>query len=589
MQFEYTPYVIPVILASVFALWIAAYGWQRRTARNTLLLTALSLALTEWLSFYALQISGANLATKVLFGEIKYIGVATTPLAWLFFAIQFADQGDLKPKRRLLFLISLIPAITSLLSVTTRWHGLFWSNPALVVADGFSDFSVDYGPWYWVHVSYSYLLILAGTVIVFRSVRQRQGLHRNQAIALIASVLAPWFGNILYFSGYNPIPYLDLTPFAFTITVALLTWAIIGFRLVELAPIARTLIIEEMKDGMLVIDALGRVVDINPAAGQMIRTTAPKAIGKPLATLLDQWPNLLERYRYVMDTLEEFPIGDGRWIELRISPLHDRRGQFLGRVIVLRDTTTRKETENALSAALEQAQEANRLKSQLLARVSHELRTPLGGILGFAELLQLNTFGDLNDKQKEATDEIIGSANELTGIIEQLISQAQLEAESLTLQNSWFAIKNILRRVDERFSAAANAKGLRFHIDLAPDFPEPIYGDERRVEQILSNLVGNAVKFTEQGQVDVRVCRVETGMWLMEVADTGPGITHEAQAYIFEPFRQVSNAITRDNRGTGLGLSITRQLVNLMKGEIRLESEPVQGSTFTVLLPLVEG
>ena len=225
MQFQYTPYALPVILASFISLMIAFYGWQRRASKDALLFSFLSLALTEWLVFYALQISGANLQTKVFFGELKYIGVATTPLVWLFFAIQFAIRDNQNLTRRWMIALAIIPILTGIISVTTRWHGLFWSNPQLVQTGGFSDFSVTYGPWYWVHVAYSYLLILAGTFLVFRSLRQRQGLHRNQAIALILSVLAPWFGNILYFSGFNPIPYLDLTPFAFTITVLLLTWA----------------------------------------------------------------------------------------------------------------------------------------------------------------------------------------------------------------------------------------------------------------------------------------------------------------------------------------------------------------------------
>ena len=132
--------------------------------------------------------------------------MATTPLFWLFFAIQYANLGKQTLTWRWMALLAVVPVLTSLLSVTTQWHGLFWSAPQLVQSVDFSDFSVTYGPWYWVHVGYSYLLILTGTILVFRSLRHRQGLHRQQAIALIVSVLAPWLGNILYFSGYNPIP-----------------------------------------------------------------------------------------------------------------------------------------------------------------------------------------------------------------------------------------------------------------------------------------------------------------------------------------------------------------------------------------------
>jgi PAS domain S-box-containing protein len=589
MQFQYTPYSLPVIVASLIAIWIAYYGWQRRAAQNALLLSYISLALTEWLVFYTLQISGANLQTKVFFGELKYIGVATTPLIWLFFAIQFANRENQNLTRRWIAALAIVPVLTSILSVTTRWHGLFWSNPQWVQAGNFSDFSVTYGPWYWLHVGYSYLLILAGTILVFRSLRQRKGLHRNQALALILSVLAPWLGNILYFSGFNPIPYLDLTPFAFTITVSLLSWAILGFGLVKLAPIARDLTVEEMKDGMIVVDARGQLVDINPSAARMIGTSASQSIGRPLAGTLAAWPELVERYRNVTDTLDEIPVDAGRWFELQISPLHNKSNEFLGRVIVLRDITARKEIENALSLALEQTREASRLKSHLLARVSHELRTPLGGILGFAELLQMNSFGELNAKQAEFVEEIVESSHYLGGIIDELLDQSQLDAETLILQNTRLSVEPLFQRLKARFAGLAEAKGLGFELQVAPNFPKALYSDERRLEQIFTNLLDNAVKFTEQGRVDLSIDLVDSTHWVFAVSDTGRGIAVEAREYIFDAFRQVDDAITSRNRGTGLGLSITKQLVELMHGRIRLDSEPGQGSTFTVTLPLVRG
>ena len=134
-------------------------------------------------------------------------------------------------------------------------------------------------------------MILAGTILVFRSLRQRQGLHRRQAIALIISVLAPWAGNIFIFPGITRFPYLDLTPFAFMITVSVLTWAILGFRLVDLSPIARDLIVDKMKDGMIVIDAQGKVVDINPAAERSSVSPVPDD-WEPLALSLLPGPNL---------------------------------------------------------------------------------------------------------------------------------------------------------------------------------------------------------------------------------------------------------------------------------------------------------
>jgi two-component system sensor histidine kinase/response regulator len=292
-----------------------------------------------------------------------------------------------------------------------------------------------------------------------------------------------------------------------------------------------------------------------------------------------------------MDALDEISIGQGAdasWFELRFSSLQDGRGQFLGRVVVMRDITARKNTEKALSTALEQAQEASRLKSQLLARVSHELRTPLGSILGFAELLNMNSFGVLDNSQKEATAQIIESSNYLDRIINELLDQAELDSNALILQNVTFYLRDVIQKVKEEMSDFASAKGLDFHVNLASDFPKAIYGDQQRIRQILAILVHNAIKFTSEGRVDLHIQRFGANYWEIKVSDTGPGIPEEAQSYIFESFRQVNPMITSENRGAGLGLSIARQLTELMKGEIRLESKPGRGSTFIVTLPLME-
>ncbi|CAG0993961.1 two-component system, sensor histidine kinase [Anaerolineales bacterium] len=590
MQFQYTPYILPLLIASAISAWIVYYAWRRRAVNHAILLSLLSMAITEWLIFYALQIAGVNLPTKLLFGEMKYIGVAFTPLLWFLFAINYAGSNKTLTWR-IVTPLAVVPSLTSILAVTTEWHGLFWSNPQLTFAPNFSDFSVTYGPWYWVHFAYSYLLILAGTIIVFRTIRRSKGLLRRQAVALIVAVLTPWFGNIIYFSGFNPIPYLDLTPFAFTITVFSLTWAILGFRLVDLAPVARDQIVDDMKDGMIVLDAENYIADINFSAERMIGLSASQVIGKPASEALSRWPDLVERYSQSTDVLDEISVGEGaalNWLELQISPLHDRRKNFLGRVIVMRNITTRKEMENALSDALEKAREASRLKSQLLARVSHELRTPLGGILGFAELLHMNSFGALDERQKSATGQIIESATYLDGIINELLDEAQLESDALTLNHAPFSLDGLLQRIKDNMSGRAHEKGLAFNVSLAPDMPKSLYGDERRVEQILTSLLSNAVKFTDHGLVELSVYIPAADKWAIKVSDTGPGIPEDAQSYIFDAFRLVNTAIIHENRGAGLGLSITKQLVKLMGGEIRLKSSPGTGSVFTVTLPLMQ-
>lgn len=250
------------------------------------------------------------------------------------------------------------------------------------------------------------------------------------------------------------------------------------------------------------------------------------------------------------------------------------------------EVARRRQAETELIEAHDEAVAASQFKSELLAKVSHELRTPLGGILGFGEMLQLGIYGALTDRQQELADRIISNTHYLTEMVNQLLDQAKIEAGQLTLDCQPFSPATVLAEAVSKLTVLAESKGLTLTTEVSPEIPAQIMGDAVRVQQILLNIGGNAVKFTQSGGVQLRLFRADGFNWGLAVTDTGPGIPQSAQSLIFEPFRQVDGSATRTHQGTGLGLSIVKQLVELMNGQIRLESEPGQGSTFTVILPL---
>jgi PAS domain S-box-containing protein len=255
---------------------------------------------------------------------------------------------------------------------------------------------------------------------------------------------------------------------------------------------------------------------------------------------------------------------------------------------VVSDITGRKQAEEALALARDEALKANRLKSQLLANVSHDLRTPLSAILGYVDMLQLGVYGPLTIQQQSITQKIMSCTTRLTDLVNHLLDQAQLEAGTLKLNPSWLAPANLIDQVKSTLGILAEAKGLQLICNITADVPPRILGDPARLEQIIINLVSNAIKFTEQGSVRIRIYRPDETHWAIQVSDTGPGIASEAHSYIFEAFRQVDNGVTSKQGGTGLGLSIVKQLVTLMEGQVTVESRVGQGSTFTVLLPLIQ-
>lgn len=242
--------------------------------------------------------------------------------------------------------------------------------------------------------------------------------------------------------------------------------------------------------------------------------------------------------------------------------------------------------EAALEEARDEALRASQFKGRLLANVGHDLRTPINSILGYADILNEGVYGSLTDQQRKANSRILSSARRLLNLINSILDQAQIDVGKLVLHRAEYKLADLLTAIRDTWEIPAQSKGLDLNIVADPALPQTLFGDQQRIQQIVMNLVENSLKFTATGKVAVIVYGTDNDRWAIEVSDTGPGISPEAQEYIFEPFRQVDGSTTRGQQGVGLGLSIVKQLALLMDGEVQLSSEPGQGSTFTILLPL---
>jgi signal transduction histidine kinase len=242
-----------------------------------------------------------------------------------------------------------------------------------------------------------------------------------------------------------------------------------------------------------------------------------------------------------------------------------------------------KQTE-LLEAQKAQLEEMNRLKSELMANITHELRTPLNAVIGYAELMEGGAYGDLNDEQAENLQAIIESARGLLNLITQILDMAKMEAGQMGLVISNVDIGALLTEAAQTAQVLARDKPVTVGLGL-PEGGIVHRTDDGKLRQIVTNLVSNAVKFTEQGRVDLLATRRTDGTVQLLVRDTGVGIRPEHQVIIFDEFRQADGSTTRDAMGTGLGLAISRKFAILMGGDIAVQSEAGKGSTFTLTLP----
>jgi signal transduction histidine kinase len=342
-------------------------------------------------------------------------------------------------------------------------------------------------------------------------------------------------------------------------------------------------ILNSIADGVIVFDKKWNAIMANPAIKGMLDMPLELIINKNFRELIEH-PKLATQSRGLLYAMIEhdtqpvgFRIGWGeKTLSVSAAQVYDNRkenNKNIGTVIVFRDFTREAEVE--------------KLKSTFVAIVSHELRTPLNAILGYAEMFKETVYGPINEKQVNVASRIMRNTQRLLGLINDLLDQAQMEAGKLTIHMAPLKPADLLESLHILLDKTASDKRLRLTSEIDDDLPETLNGDSARLQQILVNLVTNAIKFTDQGEVRVNLRRTEDAKWGIEVEDTGQGIPEVDLPYIFETFRQVEGATTRVHGGFGLGLSIVKQLVNLMSGEIKVISKINVGTKFTITLPLV--
>ncbi len=265
------------------------------------------------------------------------------------------------------------------------------------------------------------------------------------------------------------------------------------------------------------------------------------------------------------------------------ATLYVLRGEFDARLAVMI------ESNYQLEAARRQSEEANRAKSQFLANMNHELRTPLNAIIGYDEAMLGGMAGEFTDQQKKLLTHIQQNGHRLLHLVNDVLDLAKIESGSIEVYAAPMSPKKICEHIVESLHGLAVDKRLDLLIEVDETTPQVVMSDSRKIEQILVNLISNAVKFTDTGSVRVKLWSADDRDWCFAVIDTGIGIEEDALTYIFDPFRQVDETATRRYKGTGLGLAITQQLAENLGGSVDVKSKVGIGSTFTVTLPRMYG
>ncbi|MDF3058636.1 MAG: hypothetical protein K0R17_2851 [Rariglobus sp.] len=531
-----------------------------------------------WALGYALELLAPSFDDKLLLFQIRCSFLCFYAPAWLE-TVHRMTQGRALLRGWTLAGVLIVPVVSLLLV----WFPGPGQNPLLR-----HSFHVDetgplavlrngLGPWGLVYYGYTYVMWTTSFVLVAPRKHQTPREWRGRLLFLAAGLIGCG-ADIAHHFGLTTPAGLNYTPILFPLTSTLMALALLRHRMLDLAPVARAALIEQLEDRIVVLDDENRVVDYNQAAATTLGFPPGRTLGRSIGELLTGWPDLaaiparLENQRTEvsrgMETFEVSLFG--------VNSSGDHRTH--ARIMVLRDISRRKETERQLRLAKDAAEAAGNAQSRFLATMSHEIRTPMNGVVGFTQLLKDTS---LTTEQRDYLNLIDQSSRSLLVIINDVLDYSKIAADQLEIEQVPCDITMIVDHATRLLVPVAHEKNISLHTRIASDVPAVVISDPVRLNQILTNLLGNAVKFTETGGVTLDVERPGPDLLVFKVADTGIGIAEDQQPRIFTPFNQADASTTRRFGGTGLGLSISRRLCELMNGSLTFSSKPGKGSVFT--------
>lgn len=580
-------YVFILFATSVIGGMVGYLAWKRRTSLGAMPLVILTMGISAWALFQALVFIVTGFNAKAIMANLRYLGIETAPLAFYALAWEYKDRTQSINKKRLTRMI-LFPLICLVALWTNGLHHLFYLRTAL--EDGI--LILENGPLFWINMAYLYGFILTGVYLFVRAYVNAAAIYKKQAVIIVISAFIPILANLAFNFEFLPFKDIDITPISLLITGILFFYALFYYKLLDVVPIARDLLVEEMDDIVIVLDSQKRILDLNKRARDFILSSTVASsdyAGKSILPMLDNWQDLARSITNSDSTRERIihSCEEGtEFYDMNKSNIYDKKGSKIGALIILRNVT---ELEGALretQKAKEAAEQANTAKGYFLANMSHEIRTPLNAVIGIADILDT---ADLpKDKQKYYIKLIHNSAESLLTIINDILDFSKIEAGKIEMEKNPFNLKELVQDIVETF-AVTNSGAVRIHPHIDGEIADSLLGDMVRVKQILMNLIANAVKFTKEGSIDVtlqQLERTENGSLVgITVADTGIGIPADKLGSIFESFKQADSSTTRKYGGTGLGLSIVKSLLELMGGSIMVESEPGKGSRFCLRIP----
>jgi signal transduction histidine kinase len=594
------------LLASTgLSIWAAVIARSRRSVPGNAAFSWLMLAVALWSLTSAMHTVATERDIRVVIAKFQYLGVAPIGVLWLVFASTYNRLRWLDD-RLLRTIVWIVPVLTLFLTLTNEQHRFHWSSIDEIQTLTGTRLIYSAGPWYWVHAAYSYLLMLVGTLILVRGRRRFTSPYRRQTTMIIVGALVPWAGNLLYL--LDAFPGFDFTPVAFAASGILFTLGIYRYRLFGLVPVAREMVVDSMDDGVLVLDAQRRIVDLNAAAERYTGVTA-MSLGRPVEEVVAWWNEAVAEMRgtpgpHREDFAEWGGTAEGQpaivkvepgplYFEIKVLPVRDAQRRFAGWLVTIHDISNRRRNEAERYAFERRVQEQQKSESLMVLAggVAHDFNNLLTGILGNADLIAITSPPESD--QRRAAEAIVIGAQRAADLVSKMLAYAgggRVVAERVNLDSL------VKEMVDLLGASVARHCTLSYQ---SPGWLPVVEADPTQIRQVVLNLIINAADAVDDqhGVITVTTGRetldksmlkqmtfgneVTPGEYVfIDVVDNGCGMSEHTLARMFDPF------FSTKDQGRGLGMAAVRGIVRGHRAALRVTSKEGQGTRFRVWFPL---
>ncbi len=572
--------------AFFISILVAFLTWFQRRDKMSKYFVMVLISTAIWSIMHGLQIVVSDLDLKLIFSKLTYLGMTLLPPSWFIFASMYTRRSFKIVERRP-HLLYIIPLITLFLRLTDDFHHLVWSSSSTIRIYGVTMPLSRYGPWFWVFAVYSYFLVFAGSGLLLREAIGYSSLYKKKSTLIIAAALFPLIFSFVYLFRICPF---DLTPVSFSLSSFFAFIGIYRLRLMEIIPIARDKVIENMADAVMVFDEELRLIDLNRSAEKFLSKRREEAIGKSAIDL----PLDVDVLEILRNEGKRTYGKNGRFYDVAVQPVKDKRGKTAGKILIARDITDIKRYQEQLEElnkyleekVRERTKEVWKLvkqKDDFIKQLGHDLKTPLTPIISLLPLVKEKV---KDEEVKRLLDIISRNITYIKDLVTDTLSLAQLSTPSYKLKLENLNLRSVVDECLGENEHLIKVKDMRPLNEI--DESISVKADKLRLKEVFANLISNSVKYTPRGGW-IRFCAKRSGKEvIVEVRDNGIGLTEEQKERIFEEFYKADES-RHDISSSGLGLSICKKIVEKHGGRIWAESEGIgKGTSIFFTLPLGE-